>query len=56
MFSTSTKEPTMKRFVALLFVAILATLVVTSMASAMRGHKSAPGKVRIALHSHRALV
>ena len=56
MFFPSTKEHTMKRFVAVLFAALLVTLVVTSMASAMRGHRSAPGAVRVALHSHRALV
>jgi hypothetical protein len=51
----STKELTMKRFIAVLFAAVLVTLVVTSVASAMRGHKSAPGAVRIALHHHRAM-
>ena len=59
MFSPSTKEPTMKRFVAVLFAAILVTLVVTAIGSARTGHRSthsAPTVVKLGLHHHRLLI
>jgi hypothetical protein len=59
MFFPSTKEPTMKRFVAVLFAAILVTLVVTAIASARTGHRSAhsaPAAVKLGLHHHRLLI
>ena len=59
MFFPSTKEHTMKRFVAVLFAAILVTLVVTAIASARTGHRSthnAPTVVRLGLHHHYLLL
>jgi hypothetical protein len=56
MFFPSTKEHTMKRFVAVLFAAVLVTLVVTSLASAHRTVRGAPGSIRPALHHHHLLV
>lgn len=48
----------MKRFVAILFAAILVTLVVTAIASAHTGHRSAsaPATAKLALHHHRLLI
>ncbi len=48
----------MKRFVAVLFAAILVTLVVTAIASARTGHRSAsaPAAVKLGLHHHRLLL
>ena len=49
----------MKRFVAVLFAAILVTLVVTAIASARTGHRSthnAPTVVRLGLHHHYLLL
>jgi hypothetical protein len=59
MFFPSTKEHTMKRFVAVLFAAILVTLAVTAIASARTGHRSthsAPTVVKSGLHHHRLLI
>jgi hypothetical protein len=56
MFFPSTKEHTMKRFIAILFAAILVTLVVTSIASAHRSVRSAPGSLRPLVHHHHLLV
>jgi len=49
----------MKRFLAVLFAAILVTLVVTAFASARTGHRSAhsaPAAVKLGLHHHRLLI
>jgi hypothetical protein len=57
MFFPSTKEHTMKRLLAVLFAAILVTLVVTSIASARtRNTQQAPTNVRALLHHQRLLL
>jgi len=53
MFFPSIKGYTMKRLLAVLFAAILVTLVVTSIASARtRSTHNAPANVRALLHHH----
>jgi hypothetical protein len=57
MFFPSTKEHPMKRFIAVLFAAVLVTLVVTSIASARtRSSHTAPAHVRALLHHQRLLL
>jgi len=56
MFFPSTKEHTMKRFVAILFAAVLVTLVVTSIASARTRSSHSGPTVKLALRHHQALL
>jgi hypothetical protein len=56
MFFPSIKEHTMKRLLAVLFAAILVTLVVTSIASARTRSSHVAPAARLALHHQRLLL